>query len=145
MSTPVTLDNVFEKIVAGDLPCHRVHEDARVLAFLDLNPVVTGHTLVIPKRKALTVCDLPPEDAEAIGRALPRVAAAVQRAVGAVGCNILQNNGAAAGQVVRHVHFHVIPALPDGRRLPFEWPKRPLEQAEGAELARRIAALLAGA
>ena len=136
----VTLDNVFEKIVAGDLPCHKVYEDDRVLAFLDLGPLSRGHTLVIPKHKALTVAELPEADAAAIGAALPKIMRALLEATGATACNILQNNGSEAGQVVRHVHFHLIPKYADGSGLPFEWPKGELDQEEGAALASNVAA-----
>lgn len=134
----VTLDNVFEKIVAGELPCFKVYENARVLAFLDLNPLSLGHTLVIPKKKSLTLADLPEEDAAALGAALPKIARAVCAATGAGAYNLLQNNGAAANQVVRHVHFHLIPKHEDGSGLPFQWPKGQLEQAQGEALAARI-------
>ncbi len=134
----ITNDNVFEKIVAGDLPCFKVYEDASVLAFLDINPVSRGHTVVIPKRKSATLADLPEADAAAIGAALPRIMRAVLGATGTADANLLQNNGAAAGQVVRHVHFHIIPKHADGSGLPFEWPKRTLDMTSGAELAKRI-------
>lgn len=142
MSTPVTLDNVFEKIVAGELPCFKVYEDARVLAFLDLNPLSFGHTLVIPKNKSLTLADLPEADAAALGAALPKIARALCAATGAAAYNLLQNNGAAANQVVRHVHFHLIPKHADGSGLPFQWPKGELDKTSGADLAARISALL---
>lgn len=139
----VTLDNVFEKIVAGELPAFRVYEDDRVLAFLDLNPLSLGHTLVIPKRKSVTLADLPAEDAAALGAALPKVARAVMAATGTTDYNLLQNNGPAANQVVRHVHFHLIPKHADGSGLPFQWPKGTLDKAQGEALAAQIRAHLA--
>ncbi len=138
----ITLDNVFEKIVAGELPAFKVYEDDRVLAFLDLNPLSLGHTLVIPKRKSLTLADLPEADGAAIGAALPKIARAVMAAAGASDYNLLQNNGESAGQVVRHVHFHIIPKHADGSGLPFQWPKGELDKAQGAALARKITTLL---
>lgn len=138
----ITNDNVFEKIVAGELPCFKVYEDERVLAFLDINPLSPGHTVVIPKRKSPTLADLPEADAAALGAALPKIARAVVAAVGAADYNLLQNNGANAGQVVRHVHFHLIPKHADGSGLPFQWPKGVLDQPQGAALAQKITSLL---
>lgn len=131
---------IFGKIVAGEIPCHKVYEDERVLAFLDIGPLAPGHTLVIPKRRANRLEDLPPDDAAAIGRALPVVARALMRATGARDYNVLQNNGAAAHQAVDWVHFHVIPKPPGsgGGGLEFRWDAGKLDHSEGAELARRM-------
>ncbi len=138
----ITNDNVFEKIVAGELPCFKVYEDGRVLAFLDINPLSPGHTVVIPKRKSLTLADLPEADAAAIGAALPKISRAVTAATGTADYNLLQNNGESAGQVVRHVHFHIIPKYADGSGLPFQWPKGALDKAQGAALALQITTFL---
>lgn len=108
MSSPAT---VFDKILAGEIPCHRVYEDDRVLAFLDVNPLAPGHTLVIPKQRAAFLHELSDESAAAIGAVLPRIARAVMSASGATEYNVLQNNGRGAHQAVFHVHFHVIPKL----------------------------------
>ncbi len=111
---------VFCKIVAGELPCRRVYEDDEVLSFLDIAPIAKGHTLVIPKRHCEIFSELPPEDAAAVGRALAVVAPAVKAAVGAEGYNLLLAEGASAGQVVPHVHFHIIPRR-GGDGLGFGW------------------------
>lgn len=131
-------DTVFGKILRGEIPCHRVYEDERVLAFLDVNPLSRGHTLVIPKEPAPTMDQLSDESAAAIGRVLPRIARAVLAATGATAYNILQNNGALAHQVVMHLHVHIIPKYEDGAGLGIGWPAGKL--ADGAELARAIAA-----
>src|SRR5258706_4390124 len=100
-------ETVFAKILRGEIPCHRVYEDASVLAFLDVNPLSRGHTLVIPKEPAETLDQMSDEAAAAVGRALPRIARAVLAATGARAYNVLQNNGAGAHQAGVHVHFHI--------------------------------------
>jgi histidine triad (HIT) family protein len=101
----------FDKIIAGEIPCHRVYEDDHVLAFLDVGPLSRGHTLVIPKERKAHLHELSDESAAAIGRVLPRLCRAVLAATGAKAYNILQNNGTDAHQVVMHVHFHIIPKV----------------------------------
>src|SRR5262244_3161417 len=101
-------ETVFAKILRGEIPCHRIYEDEHVLAFLDVNPLSRGHTLVIPKEPAETLDRLSDDVAAALGRVLPRISRAVLAATGATAFNVLQNNGAAAHQAVFHVHFHVI-------------------------------------
>ncbi len=131
-------ETIFGRILAGEVPCHRVYEDERVLAFLDVFPLSVGHTLVIPKEPAVTIDSLSDESAAAIGRVLPRLARAVLRASGAEAYNILQNNGSAAHQVVMHVHFHIIPRHADGSGLGIGWPAGRLDDARGAALAAAI-------
>lgn len=135
-------DTIFGRILAGELPCHRVYEDERVLAFLDVFPLSVGHTLVIPKEPAATLDALSDESAAAIGRVLPRLARAVMRASGATAYNVLQNNGSDAHQVVMHVHFHIIPKHADGSGLGIGWPAGKLDEARAAALAQAIAAAL---
>ncbi len=134
-------ETVFAKILRGEIPCHKVYEDDQVLAFLDVGPLSTGHTLVIPKEPAETVDRLSDDAAAAIGRVLPRLCRAVMAATGATAYNILQNNGAAAHQAVFHVHFHIIPKL-DSDGLGVGWKPGKLDPARGAELAAAIAAKL---
>ncbi len=136
-------DTIFSKIVAGEIPCHRVYEDDRVLAFLDINPLSQGHTLVIPKEAAVTIDQLSDESAAAIGRVLPRLSRAVLRATGATAFNILQNNGVGAHQAVMYVHFHIIPKYADGAGLGIGWPARQLSGDEGKQLAAAIAGYVA--
>jgi len=114
-------ETIFSKIIAGDIPCHKLYEDDMVLAFLDINPLSKGHALVIPKHPVATLDALPDDSAAAIGRVLPRIARAVLAATGATSFNILQNNGAAAHQAVFHVHFHIIPKHADGSGLGLGW------------------------
>jgi len=129
---------IFDKILDGELPCHKVYEDDHVLAFLDIAPLSRGHTLVLPKERKAYLHELSDEQSAAIGRVLPRLARAVMNATGATAYNILQNNGAAAHQAVFHVHFHIIPH--DGERgLGIGWPTSPLDHASAPELAQQIA------
>ncbi len=136
-------ETVFAKIIRGELPCHRVYEDERVLAFLDIGPLSRGHTLVIPKEPAVTLDQLSDESAAAIGRALPRIARAVLAATGARAFNLLQNNGSAANQLIQHVHFHIIPRGTDGSGLPFRWPAGRLDPDDASVLAAEIKRILA--
>src|SRR6185295_14795834 len=101
-------------------------EDDSVLAFLDVGPLSTGHTLVVPKEAKPTLDQLSDESSAAIGRVLPRLARAVMKATGATSYNVLQNNGAAAHQAVLHVHFHIIPKV-DGKGLGISWEPMPAE------------------
>lgn len=131
---------IFTKILAGEIPCHRVYEDEHVLAFLDINPIARGHTLVIPKEPAETLDRLSDDAAAAIGRALPRISRAVIAATGTRAFNVLQNNGPSAHQAVFHVHFHIIPKWDDGTGLGIGWKATTL--TDGAELAKAIASKL---
>jgi histidine triad (HIT) family protein len=133
-------ETIFAKIIRGEIPCHRVYEDERVLAFLDIAPLSVGHTLIIPKEPAVTLDQLSDESAAAIGRVLPRLARAVLRATGASAYNVLQNNGVAAHQAVMHLHFHIIPKYDDGSGLGIGWQPRSLDGGRAKELAAQIAA-----
>lgn len=102
-------DNIFARIVRGEIPCHKVYEDTDTLAFMDIMPQAEGHTLVVPKVAGEDIFSTPPESLAATIRTVQRVAAAVKKAFGPPGVMIAQLNGAAAGQSVFHLHFHVIP------------------------------------
>ncbi len=102
-------DCVFCAIAAGEIPSFKVYEDDLVLAYLDINPFTVGHTLVIPKAHATGLLDTPPELLKEIIVRVQKVAAHVKAVLPCDGFNILQNNGAAAGQTVPHVHFHIVP------------------------------------
>jgi len=132
------VDTVFAKIIRGEIPCHPVYEDEHVLAFLDINPLSRGHTLVIPKEAVETIDQLSEDAGAALGRALVRVAKAVIAATGARAYNILQNNGASAHQAVMHVHFHVIPKYDDGTGLGIGWKPGALGADDGKALAHAI-------
>jgi len=134
-------DCIFCKIVAGDIPCQKVLEDASALAFLDIGPLAEGHVLLIPKSHYVTVDQMPADEAGAMLRHLPALGRAVQSAVGCEGFNILQNNGAVAHQVVPHVHFHVIPRDAGGA-FSFNWPAGTYPAGRIEALAEKIRAAL---
>lgn len=102
-------NNVFAKILRGELPAHTVYSDDHCMAFMDLMPQAPGHTLVIPKAPAENLFDVPEESLRHTIAATQRVAAAVKKAFSAEGIMIAQLNGPAAGQTVFHLHFHIIP------------------------------------
>ena len=131
------MSTIFDKILAGDIPSHRVYEDEHVYAFLDIGPLSLGHTLVIPKEAKAKLHELSDEASAAIGRALPRICRAVLKATGATDYNILQNNGSAAHQVVMHVHFHIIPKV-GGRGLGIGWNAGELKPDAAEALLSKI-------
>jgi histidine triad (HIT) family protein len=133
---------VFDRILDGEIPCHRVYEDEHVLAFLDVNPLSEGHTLVIPKERRAYLHELSDEQAAAIGRVLPRIARALMKVTGATAYNVLQNNGAAAHQAVFHVHFHIIPRRGEAG-LGIGWRASRLDGEVGKELASALRTALA--
>ena len=135
-------DTIFGKIVRGEIPCNKVYEDEEVLAFLDINPLSEGHTLVVPKEPAQTLDGLSDESAAALGRVLPRLCRAVIAATGVKEYNVLENNGAGAHQAIAHVHFHIIPKPNARDGLGIGWPARGLEREAAAALARKIAAAI---
>ncbi len=140
MIGPAMAETIFSKILRGEIPCHKVYEDDRVLAFLDVNPLSKGHTLVIPKEPAVTLDEMSDESAAAVGRVLPRIARAVLAVTGDTAYNVLQNNGSRAHQAVHHVHFHIIPKTIDGTGLGYIWNPKSFDHGEGAKLAADIAA-----
>jgi histidine triad (HIT) family protein len=131
-------DTIFGKILRGEIPCHKVYEDDRVLAFLDVGPLSPGHTLVIPKEPAVTLDELSDDSAAAIGRVLPRICRAVKQVTGCSAYNVLENNLPLAHQAVAHVHFHVIPKPDEQRGLGVRWPAGSLDQSTAPELAERL-------
>jgi len=133
---------IFDRILDGELPCHRIYEDAHVLAFLDIEPIARGHTLVIPKERVPFLHQLSEEASAAIGRALPRLCRAVREASGAEDYNVLQNNGRPAHQAIFHVHFHIIPRIGD-TGLGVGWRPKPLDASEAASLLTAMRAALA--
>ena len=106
-------DCIFCSILAGDIPSATIYEDDDILAFLDIGPIIKGHTLVIPKKHVETIHEISEEQLTAVMCGVQKVAAAQVKALGAEGVNITQANGSVAGQVVPHLHFHVIPRYAD--------------------------------
>ena len=102
-------DCIFCAIAAGEIPSFKVYEDEQVLAYLDINPFSKGHTLVIPKKHSAGLVDTDDETLAVVIARVKKVAAHLKEKLGCDGFNIVQNNGEAAGQTVRHVHFHIVP------------------------------------
>ena len=102
-------DCIFCAIAAGEIPCFKIYEDADFLAYLDINPFSEGHALVIPKTHVTGLLDAPDDLLAALVACVKKVAAHLKTALPCDGFNILQNNGAAAGQTVPHLHFHIVP------------------------------------
>ena len=106
-------NNIFAKILRGELPAHKIHEDDETFAFLDIMPRSKGHSLVIPKKPAVNMMDIAPDDLCTLIRSVHRLAPLVRKAMNADGFVIQQFNEAAAGQVVFHIHFHIVPRYID--------------------------------
>lgn len=108
-------DCLFCKIVAGEIPAKKVYEDNNFLAFLDINPVNLGHTLVVPKQHFVNIFDIPEATASQIGPVIKKLSQAVKDGTQADGVNVIINNETAAGQLIFHAHVHLIPRyLGDG-------------------------------
>lgn len=123
---------IFCKIVAGTIPCARIYEDDQHLAFLDIGPINEGHALVIPKQHVDPLTAMDPEALAALARIVQRVAGGVAAATRADGFNLHLSSGACAGQVVPHVHFHVIPRFDrDGHS--FHWRQGRYESPQAME------------
>jgi histidine triad (HIT) family protein len=102
-------NNIFAKILRGELPCHRVYEDDKALAFLDIMPRAPGHTLVLPKAAARNILDIAPGDLAHVAKVAQKIAQAGMKAFDADGVTVQQFNESAGGQVVFHLHVHIIP------------------------------------
>lgn len=133
-------NNIFAKILRGEMPCHKVYEDDKTFAFLDIMPRAPGHALVLPKAPARNILDVPPDDFAAVAKTAQKIAKAAVKAFDADGVTVQQFNEGAGGQVVFHLHMHVIP-----RKLgvPMKPPASEKEKPEVlAEHARKLAEAL---
>lgn len=129
-------DCIFCKIVAGEIPSHKVYEDDEALAFLDINPVNPGHTLVIPKIHYPDLLNTPAPALAALMAAIRQIAPGILKAVGAEGFNLGVNNGRAAGQIIFHTHFHIMPRFSsDGHKL---WHGQEMTGEKLGEIVERI-------
>ena len=133
-------DNIFARIIRGEIPCHKVYEDTDTLAFMDIMPQAEGHTLVLPKTAGADIFTLPPDALVAAIRSTQKIARAVKKAFAPPGIMIAQLNGPAAGQSVFHLHFHVIPRYA-GKDLGIH-AAAPADHAVLAEHAARLRAEL---
>jgi len=121
-------DCIFCKIIKGEIPCSKIYENEKVLAFLDIGPVNKGHTLVIPKQHHETLMDIPDDTLKQITIIVKKVCKAVKQGVNADGISLGMSNYKAAGQVVPHAHFHIMPRFEnDGLKL---WPQGKYEENE---------------
>ena len=135
-------NNIFAKIIRGELPCHKVYEDERVLSFLDIMPRAPGHTLVLPKAPCRNILDIEPEDLTAVALIGQRVAKAAVKVFNADGVTVQQFNEGAGGQVVFHLHLHIIPRKAGVAMKPAASEKEKPETL--AEHALKLAAALKG-
>jgi histidine triad (HIT) family protein len=133
-------NNIFAKILRGESPCYKVYEDSKTLAFLDIMPRAPGHTLVIPKAPAQNLLDVDPDDWVHVMKVAQRVAKAGMKAFNAGGVTLLQFSEPAGGQVVFHLHVHVIPRQDKVELRPPETYKAPV--TELAENATKLAAAI---
>ena len=127
---------LFCRIINGEVPSVKVYEDDLVLAYLDINPVSKGHTLVIPKAHSEGLLDTPDETLAAVVARTKKIAAYIKEVLGCGGFNIVQNNGETAGQTVRHVHFHIVPRYEGDDPLVFKGA--PADMTALAELAKAL-------
>jgi len=131
------MEDIFLKIIKGEMPSHKIYEDETIFAFLDINPHNKGHTLVVPKKQYRNILDIPEETLCDMIRTVKKIVPAIKEAVGADGINIGMNNERAAGQEVFHAHMHIVPRFEkDGVY------KRPrllaYEEGEMEKIARQI-------
>ena len=133
-------NNVFAKILRGELPCHKVYEDEHTLALMDIMPRAEGHVLVIPKAPARNILDVSEETLTRTMASVQKVARAVQKAMGADGLTIQQFNESAGGQVVFHLHVHILPRWEGVSLRPHTGEMAPNDKL--AALAERIRAAL---
>jgi len=130
-------DCLFCKMVAGQIPVTKIYEDETVLAFLDIGPISDGHTLVIPKQHFEKLHDCPAELLSRVFSRIGEIAGAVAAAMNSDGYNLLCNNGRAAGQLIEHLHFHIIPRNA-GDKLFSRWPSFQYEDGKIEEIAGMI-------
>jgi histidine triad (HIT) family protein len=129
-------DCLFCRIVNGEIPSFRIYEDDAVIAFLDIKPVNPGHVLVVPKKHSDGFHDADPETLKRLIVAAQKVANGVATAMGTTGFNLEENNGAIAGQVIPHLHLHVVPRrADDGLK---HWPGTPYQEGEIANVQERL-------
>ena len=129
-------DCIFCKIIAGELPSYKVYEDSDVLAFLDIHPTNPGHTLVIPKQHHRDFLDTSADLQSKLIQAIGKLAPIIMKAVGAEAFNLFVNNGAVAGQIIFHTHFHIVPRFTtDGHKL---WHGKDMTQEELVRIAGKI-------
>jgi histidine triad (HIT) family protein len=134
-------DCIFCKIIEGQIPSAKLFEDDSAIAILDINPIAFGHLLYISKGHYATLLDVPEGEFGVILKNMQRVIAALLKATGCEGFNIMQNNNRCAGQLVPHLHFHIIPRRP-GDAIRFNWQIGTFQKEESRKLAEDISRFL---
>lgn len=128
---------IFCKVIKGEIPGHKVYEDDKTLAFLDINPINVGHTLVIPKNHVSKITDAAEEDLLALTKALKKIVKAIEDALGVDNLNVFVNQGRDAGQLIDHLHYHITPRH-SGDGVKFDVPQRKLSEEELKDVAEKI-------
>lgn len=127
-------DCIFCKIIKGDLPCHKILEDNEFIAFLDINPAAKGHSLVVPKKHVESFLDLPSSELQALFSHVQSICRVLKKDFGSDGFNLVVNNDKSAGQLVPHVHVHIIPRRnEDGVNL--KWPRAKYGEGEAERIS----------
>jgi histidine triad (HIT) family protein len=133
-------ESIFTKIINRKIPAEIVYEDSDFIAILDINPVNPGHTLLIPKKPFKNIFDMPEKLLKKVGPLLKKLSKGVMKATGVKGLNIGMNNGEVAGQVVFHVHFHIMPRTKDDN---YElWHGKPYKEGEAKNIADKIRSII---
>ena len=136
-------DCIFCKIIKNEIPSIKIFEDDKVFAFADINPILEGHTLIIPKNHAANIWEIAPEDLAAIHNASQNVAAAIQKALNPDGIAFIQLNGRGVNQIVMHYHLHLVPHIKGGPDLPItNWELIPGNMEAIQKTADKIAGCL---
>jgi len=129
-------DCLFCKIISGEVPSYTLYEDKDVKVFLDIFPVSKGHSLIIPKKHYDQITDVPVEEMDFLKK-LPVISEKLKEVTGATGLNVVQSNGSDAGQVVGHVHFHLIPRFPEDGVMKFP-PQSELNEQTAKDIIERF-------
>jgi histidine triad (HIT) family protein len=128
------MDCIFCKIIKGELKSYKVYEDEETLAFLDINPVTNGHILIVPKNHYETIEEISEDKLGVLMKAIKKVGAKVKNAIEIEGYNVSLNNGSVAGQIIPHLHFHIIPRRENDGLSP--WPHKQYEEGIAEELTK---------
>lgn len=130
------MDCIFCKIVAGELPSYKIYEDEKTLVFLDIAPVNLGHALVIPKKHYANLEEIPEDELCHLMKVVKKIGKSLKDGLGATGYNVMENNDPIAGQIIPHIHFHLIPRIEgDGLKL---WPQGEYREGEAEDVLRKI-------
>ena len=131
-------DCIFCKIIQGEIPATKVYEDEKVLAFMDINPLNDGHTLIVPKRHAETIFEIDPQDLIATIKVAQKLAIAIKKALDSDGMIVVQLNNKAAGQMVPHLHIHLIPRWENDGLQIGKWEMKPGDMEKIKDIAEKI-------